>query len=50
MRSIHPDLEVILGIYLSTITEISLLDIGKATSSAAIDENVIRFDVCENMC
>ena len=50
MWSIYPDLEVILGIYPSNITKISQLGIGKARwSSAIIDKNVVRFDVCKSV-
>jgi len=48
MWSIHSDLEVMFRIYPSNITEISHLDIGKARgSSAIVDEDIVRFDVCE---
>lgn len=51
MRSFHPDLQVMFGIYPSDITQISQLNIGKARwSSAIIDENVVRFDICEYAC
>ena len=50
MRSFHPDLEVILGIYPSNLSEICQLDVGKARwSSATIDENVDWFDVYEDV-